>query len=95
MKRLKITIKLYISETNFRLAKFVDTYGARISGSQVLEDSIDYMIQLTREEEINDVVTEELEVIKDNRKHFSCICVLCVFLYCYEIASSYIDKKNK
>lgn len=44
------------------LAKFVDTYGARISGSQVLEDSIDYMIQLTRVEEINDIVTEELEV---------------------------------
>ncbi|XP_050362907.1 carboxypeptidase Q-like [Nymphalis io] len=49
-------------KTYNELEKFVDTFGARPSGSQVLEDSIDYMIQLTREEEINDIVTEELEV---------------------------------
>ncbi|XP_072941792.1 carboxypeptidase Q-like [Epargyreus clarus] len=44
------------------LAKFVDTFGARPSGSEVLERSIDYMIQLTQAEEIHDIVTEELEV---------------------------------
>lgn len=45
-----------------RLAKFVDKFGARPSGSDVLEQSIDYMIELTREEEINDITTEQLEV---------------------------------
>ncbi|CAG9562976.1 unnamed protein product [Danaus chrysippus] len=49
-------------KTYDELSKFVDTFGARPSGSQVLEDSIDYMIQLTKEEDINDIVTEELEV---------------------------------
>ncbi|CAH0717361.1 unnamed protein product, partial [Brenthis ino] len=49
-------------KTYDELANFVDTFGARPSGSQTLEDSIDYMIQLSREEEINDIVTEELEV---------------------------------
>lgn len=47
----------------FRLAKFVDKFGARPSGSTVLEDSIDYMIKLTREEDIKDIVTEKVEVI--------------------------------
>ncbi|CAG5010195.1 unnamed protein product [Parnassius apollo] len=51
-----------VSEEIFRLAKFVDKFGARPSGSVILEDSIDYMIQLTRDEGINDVTTEELEV---------------------------------
>ncbi|XP_045492282.1 carboxypeptidase Q-like [Colias croceus] len=49
-------------KTYHELAKFVDKFGARISGSQVLEDSIDYMIELTKEEELNDIITEELEV---------------------------------
>lgn len=46
----------------YRLAKFVDKFGARPSGSESLEKSIDYMIQLTRDEHINTIVTEELEV---------------------------------
>lgn len=46
----------------FRLAKFVDTFGARPSGSEELESSIDYMIQLTKDEDIADVRTEEVEV---------------------------------
>ncbi|XP_047989669.1 carboxypeptidase Q-like isoform X2 [Leguminivora glycinivorella] len=44
------------------LAKFVDTFGARPSGSEVLEKSIDYMIQLARDEDLKDITTEEVEV---------------------------------
>lgn len=47
---------------NFRLAKFVDTFGSRPSGSMVLEDSIDYMIDLTKNENLYNVVTEDVEV---------------------------------
>ncbi|XP_026491236.1 carboxypeptidase Q-like isoform X1 [Vanessa tameamea] len=67
-KNVKNEIFKYVLDGDFKhktydeLAKFVDTFGARPSGSQVLEDSIDHMIQLTREEELNDIVTEELEV---------------------------------
>ncbi|CAF4895198.1 unnamed protein product [Pieris macdunnoughi] len=49
-------------KTYDELEKFVDKFGARISGSQVLEDSIDYMIKLTQDEDLTDIVTEELEV---------------------------------
>ncbi|XP_023942732.2 carboxypeptidase Q-like [Bicyclus anynana] len=49
-------------KTYYELAKFVDLFGARPSGSKVLEDSIDYMIQLTRQEGIQDIVTEDVEV---------------------------------
>ncbi|XP_045488009.1 carboxypeptidase Q [Pieris rapae] len=49
-------------KTYDELEKFVDKFGSRISGSQVLEDSIDYMIKLTQDEDFNDIVTEELEV---------------------------------
>ncbi|KAJ0179200.1 hypothetical protein K1T71_004912 [Dendrolimus kikuchii] len=50
------------SKTYDELSKFVDKFGARPSGSKVLEDSIDYMIELTRKEGISDIVTEELKV---------------------------------
>ncbi|KAI8439986.1 hypothetical protein MSG28_001432 [Choristoneura fumiferana] len=49
-------------KTYNELAKFVDTFGARLSGTAILEQSIDYMIQLTRDEDLNDIVTEELQV---------------------------------
>ncbi|CAH0629040.1 unnamed protein product [Chrysodeixis includens] len=49
-------------KTYDELAKFVDKFGARPSGTEVLEKSIDYMIDLTREEGLNDIVTEELDV---------------------------------
>lgn len=58
----------YVREGEFKgvtydeLAKFVDTFGPRPSGSQELEDSIDYMIEITKKEGIHDIVTEELEV---------------------------------
>lgn len=40
----------------------MDKFGPRPSGSETLEHSIDYMIKLTQDEDINDIVTEELEV---------------------------------
>ncbi|XP_047519688.1 carboxypeptidase Q-like isoform X2 [Pieris napi] len=49
-------------KTYDELEKFVDMFGSRMSGSQVLEDSIDYMIKLTQDEDLTDIVTEELEV---------------------------------
>ncbi|XP_039746052.1 carboxypeptidase Q-like [Pararge aegeria] len=49
-------------KTYDELAKFVDLFGARPSGSKVLEESIDYMIKLTREEGIEHIVTEDVEV---------------------------------
>ncbi|XP_050678133.1 carboxypeptidase Q-like [Leptidea sinapis] len=47
--------------------KFIDKFGARPSGSKVLEESIDYMVNLTIKygtdtEEVIEVKTEELEV---------------------------------
>ncbi|XP_050678138.1 cytochrome P450 CYP12A2-like [Leptidea sinapis] len=44
--------------------KFIDKFGARPSGSKVLEDSIDYMVNLTIAYGINEVKTEELEVLR-------------------------------
>ncbi|XP_026749511.2 carboxypeptidase Q-like [Galleria mellonella] len=41
---------------------FIDTFGARPSGSITLEKSIDHMINLTIENGLNDVTTEEVEV---------------------------------
>lgn len=67
-EKVKDEILNYVLQGDFKgqtydqLAKFVDKFGARPSGSEVLERSIDYMIELTREEDINDIITEELEV---------------------------------
>ncbi|CAH0668865.1 unnamed protein product [Spodoptera exigua] len=41
---------------------FIDKFGARPSGTFILEKSIDHMINLTRQHGLNDVTTEELEV---------------------------------
>ncbi|XP_035431690.2 carboxypeptidase Q isoform X2 [Spodoptera frugiperda] len=49
-------------KTYDELAKFVDKFGARPSGTEVLEKSIDYMIELTKKEGINDIITEEVKV---------------------------------
>ncbi|XP_026333609.1 carboxypeptidase Q-like [Hyposmocoma kahamanoa] len=49
-------------KTYAELAKFVDKFGARPSGSDTLEQSIDYLVQLTRDENIKDIVTEEVKV---------------------------------
>ncbi|CAH2979585.1 unnamed protein product [Chilo suppressalis] len=52
----------FTSKTYDELAKFVDKFGARPSGTDTLEQSIDYMIQLTHDEGFEDITTEELEV---------------------------------
>ncbi|XP_047519687.1 carboxypeptidase Q-like isoform X1 [Pieris napi] len=67
-QNIKEDIFKYVMEGEFKsktydeLEKFVDMFGSRMSGSQVLEDSIDYMIKLTQDEDLTDIVTEELEV---------------------------------
>ncbi|KAM3967946.1 carboxypeptidase Q-like isoform 2-T2 [Aphomia sociella] len=40
----------------------MNKFGARPSGSQILENSIDYMKELSREEDIKDISTEEVKV---------------------------------
>ncbi|KAL0883702.1 hypothetical protein ABMA27_015820 [Loxostege sticticalis] len=52
----------YKGKTYQELANFVDKFGARPSGTEVLEQSIDYMIQLTHNNHIHDITTEEVEV---------------------------------
>ncbi|XP_059060227.1 carboxypeptidase Q-like [Achroia grisella] len=65
---VKDEILKYVIEGDFKgktyneLAKFVDKFGARPSGTEALENSIDYIIERTREEDIDNIVTEELEV---------------------------------
>ncbi|KAF9415323.1 hypothetical protein HW555_006986 [Spodoptera exigua] len=67
-KNVKDDILEYVLEGEFKgktydeLAKFVDKFGARPSGTEVLEKSIDYMIDLTKNEGINDIITEEVKV---------------------------------
>ncbi|XP_023942733.1 carboxypeptidase Q-like [Bicyclus anynana] len=67
-RHVKDEIFRYVLDGDFKrrtydeLAKFVDIFGGRPSGSKVLEDSIDYMIQLTQQEGIQDIVTEDVEV---------------------------------
>ena len=45
-----------------RLATFVDRYGPRISGSTNLEESIDHMLYLLQEDELDNVHGEEVNV---------------------------------
>ncbi|XP_045492536.1 carboxypeptidase Q-like isoform X2 [Colias croceus] len=45
-----------------KYTEFIDKFGARPSGTDVLEQSIDYMVNLTIGAGIKDVTTEELEV---------------------------------
>ncbi|XP_077528539.1 carboxypeptidase Q-like [Haemaphysalis longicornis] len=57
------------NKTYNELAKFVDTYGARPSGSKALEDSIDYMVQLLCDRQLDRVYTEEAPVVHWERGH--------------------------
>lgn len=49
------------------LAKFVDTFGARPSGSKSLEDSIDYMFDMLRGQGLDFVHTENASVVNWQR----------------------------
>ncbi|KAJ8724866.1 hypothetical protein PYW07_015824 [Mythimna separata] len=51
--------------------RFIDKFGARPSGTEVLENAIDHMINLTKHNGLNDVTTEELEVPHWVRVHES------------------------
>ncbi|XP_053600176.1 carboxypeptidase Q-like [Plodia interpunctella] len=54
-------------QTYNELTKFVDKFGARPAGTEILEESIDYIIQLTRQNGINTIVTEEVEITQWQR----------------------------
>lgn len=51
--------------------KFIDKFGARPSGTDNLEKSIDYMINLTLQNGLSNITTEELEVPHWTRLHES------------------------
>ncbi|KAL1444634.1 hypothetical protein MTO96_029736 [Rhipicephalus appendiculatus] len=51
------------------LAKFVDTFGPRPSGSKSLEDSIDYMFDMLRGQGLDFVHTENASVVNWQRGH--------------------------
>ena len=53
------------------LAKFVDSFGSRIAGSDNLERSIDYMVELLNKNELENVHTEPALVPKWVRGHES------------------------
>ncbi|KAL3185220.1 hypothetical protein MRX96_031093 [Rhipicephalus microplus] len=50
------------NRTYEELAKFVDRFGARISGSRNLENAIDYMVELLGRQELDRVYTERVAV---------------------------------
>lgn len=62
-------------KTYDELAKFVDKFGARPSGTKTLENSIDYMIQLSKEEGLTNIITEEVEVPRWKRGKESLIMI--------------------
>ncbi|CAB3258227.1 unnamed protein product [Arctia plantaginis] len=51
--------------------KFIDKFGARPAGTANLENAIDYMVNLTKQNDLDDVTTEELEVPHWERLHES------------------------
>lgn len=57
------------NKTYNELAKFVDGFGARPSGSKVLEDSIDYMVELLCDRKLDRVYTEQAPVVNWERGH--------------------------
>lgn len=65
---VKDRIIQYVLDGDFRgrtydeLTKFVDKFGARLSGTAELENSIDHMIELTQKEYLFNITTEDVEV---------------------------------
>lgn len=47
---------------NSRFKQFIDMFGARPSGSKVLEEAIDHMIDLALENGLSGVTTEDVNV---------------------------------
>lgn len=56
------TIKSFKDVTYNELAKFIDTFGNRRVGSQRLEDAIDYMLELSKNNSLENVHGEEVDV---------------------------------
>ncbi|XP_019757901.1 carboxypeptidase Q [Dendroctonus ponderosae] len=59
----------YKGGTYKELAKFVDTFGARVSGTENLEDAIDYALDLMKDYELENVHGEEAQVPHWVRNH--------------------------
>lgn len=55
---------VYKGRTWRTLAKFVDTFGSRIAGSENLENSIDYMVDVLKKNKLDNVHTEPALVPK-------------------------------
>lgn len=58
--------------TTFRLAEMTDTFGARMTGSQSLEDAIDYMIDELKKAGLDNVHTENATVPRWERGYENC-----------------------
>lgn len=63
MVDLYLIVKMNKYIFNYRYSKFIDTFGARPAGTDNLEKAIDYMIDLTTKNGLNDISTEEVKVI--------------------------------
>uniref|UniRef100_A0A2H1W0X3 Carboxypeptidase Q n=1 Tax=Spodoptera frugiperda TaxID=7108 RepID=A0A2H1W0X3_SPOFR len=62
-KHIMDQIRDYYGKTMYQeYTRFIDKFGARPSGTWILEKSIDHMIDLTKQHGLYDVTTEELEV---------------------------------
>ncbi|XP_060527229.1 carboxypeptidase Q-like [Cylas formicarius] len=57
-----LTNGIFKGATYNELAKFVDKFGARLSGTQNLEDAIDYVLDLMKQNNLENVHGEEVQV---------------------------------
>lgn len=61
-----------ILSAHYRLAELTDTFGARMTGTQSLEDAIDYMVKQMQKAGLDNVYTEKAIVPKWERGYESC-----------------------